>query len=445
LLKPYEITEPAHLEQKPVRILLVEDVGDHAEFISSVLHHMDEKIEVVSAESAAKAIELARTLSFDLILSDYRLGPIDCFQMIEELKNKGISIPIIILTGQGNEEVAAKAISRGAEDYLIKDAIFKTPSQLLRSVNSAVERHWLQEALREREEQYRSLVVNVQDGVVIIKEMVLEFVNPAFAALFGVQTDLLIGVDFPSLIPHEQRPSAKALIASAWKANQPVEGEFTLMPSAERMGIYINLKLSKCTFTGEPALIGTVRDITRQKLAELKLQETLQHMEKLSVTDDLTGLFNRRHALTVASNEVERSKRYGSHLGLIMIDVDRFKEINDKYGHLVGDEVLITVANALKANVRTPDTVARYGGDEFVVILPEAEIDKIRSVAERLRDKVAEQEFITGDNEQVSLTISIGITQLRDGEDTLENLIKRADTALYTSKGKGRNAVHVEL
>lgn len=432
-------------EQRPVRVLLVEDVVDHAEIITSILHNLDDRIEVKTAASANEGIECATQEAFDLILSDYRLGPIDCFEMIEELKNHGVSLPIIILTGQGNEEVAAMAIGRGAEDYLIKDSVFGSPSQLLRSVNSAVERHRLQVALRESELRYRNLVENIQDGVIILKDSYLDFVNPAFAGLFGVEAELLLGVELASLIPHEEREKIKTLITTTWKENQPNEGEFTLMPSSERMAISIHLKLNKFTFAGEPALIGTVRDITKRKLAERKLQETLKEMEKLSVTDDLTGLYNRRHALNIAGNEVSRSKRYSSPLGLIMLDVDRFKEINDKYGHLVGDDVLITVADVLKENIRTPDTVARYGGDEFIIILPQTENDQAKSIAERLRNKVSEKYFVTGKGNQIRLTISIGVTQLRDDSDTLEDLIRRADSALYSSKKSGRDAVMIEL
>jgi diguanylate cyclase (GGDEF)-like protein/PAS domain S-box-containing protein len=433
-----------HTSNTRIKILLVEDTGDHAELISSFLRLKDEAIEVEIAESAEEGISKACSNNFDLILSDYLIGALDCFDMLYELEERGISLPVIILTGQGNEEVAAEAIRRGADDYLIKEKVFDEPVRLIRSIRSAVERSRLERALRESEEQYRTLVQSMQDGLFVLRGSNFDFVNPALAQMIGAPPEELQGTDLVSLFLPEQRVTAEAFIEKAWDSDTIQEREFILTGSGSEPALYVTVKLNKCPFGGKPALIGTVKDITRRRLVESKLRETLEKVELLSITDDLTGLFNRRHALSVAEAEVARSHRYGHYLSLIMLDIDRFKEINDTYGHLVGDKMLKEVAVLLSKELREIDTIARYGGDEFIIILPHTDLEQARGIAERLRERAAALRVETEKGGVINSTLSLGITQMSREAETLTDIIRRADQAMLTAKSSGRDAVVAE-
>jgi diguanylate cyclase (GGDEF)-like protein len=165
-------------------------------------------------------------------------------------------------------------------------------------------------------------------------------------------------------------------------------------------------------------------------------------IERLALTDSLTGLFNRRGFAQLAQREFERYQRYGSSLSVIMLDIDHFKIVNDTYGHSFGDEVLRAMAGNCTANIRKMDIASRYGGDEFVILLPETNLFLANKVANRIRICFAEQTFPPRDD-QFHLTVSIGITKASEETGDLELLIRKADTALYHSKQNGRNRVEV--
>jgi diguanylate cyclase (GGDEF)-like protein len=166
-----------------------------------------------------------------------------------------------------------------------------------------------------------------------------------------------------------------------------------------------------------------------------------QKVERLAQTDPLTGLFNRRYFFECSEQEVALSLRDKKSLSLLMLDLDNFKRVNDTHGHSTGDYVLAEVASVLKSNLRRNDMAGRYGGEEFIILLPEIDSAAAREVAERLRETIATQPMQTGED-KVWVTISVGIATLRhkDGE-ALTSLIHAADTALYRAKALGKNRV----
>ena len=167
-----------------------------------------------------------------------------------------------------------------------------------------------------------------------------------------------------------------------------------------------------------------------------RLRGGRRELERLSATDDLTGLYNRRYLTDLLAGEVRRSRRLGHSFALFMADVDHFKEYNDAHGHLAGDAALTCVAGILRECTRDVDCAARYGGEEFVVLLPETDAAGGVEIAERIRARLAADELIVGE-----LTLSVGVTEFPDGGDTHEALIASADAALYQAKHQGRNRV----
>ena len=173
-------------------------------------------------------------------------------------------------------------------------------------------------------------------------------------------------------------------------------------------------------------------------VSRLREKESQGELEKLSLTDSLTGLYNRRHLMGTLASEVQRSRRLRRAFSVLLADVDRFKQYNDTHGHLAGDAALVKVAEVFRKTTRQVDCVARYGGEEFVVMLLEANLATATMVAERIRARVAEQDLGAG-----SLTLSIGVAEYPDGGETPEELIATADAAMYRAKGSGRNQVVV--
>jgi len=167
-------------------------------------------------------------------------------------------------------------------------------------------------------------------------------------------------------------------------------------------------------------------------------RDTAQEMHTLAHTDALTGLANRRAAQEVLGREVARADRYDRDVAVLMLDLDRFKVLNDTYGHPVGDRVLVALAERLRAHVRASDLVARWGGEEFVVVAPETATSQARKLAEHLRAQVAKDAFLDGHR----VTVSVGVASFRPGDD-IEALVSRADAALYRAKEAGRNRVTV--
>jgi diguanylate cyclase (GGDEF)-like protein len=180
----------------------------------------------------------------------------------------------------------------------------------------------------------------------------------------------------------------------------------------------------------------------REELAAINktLRKKNKELHELSITDSLTGLYNRKHLMETLDNEVARSKRYKHDFAVLVIDIDDFKEYNDTYGHLAGDEVLSRLATVFKESVRSCDYVARYGGEEFILVLPEISPEDGVKAAERVRKKVAKENF-AGDGETIQVTVSVGVASYpKDGEEP-QSIIRHADIALYKAKERGRNRV----
>ncbi|HDT13258.1 MAG TPA: diguanylate cyclase, partial [Candidatus Aminicenantes bacterium] len=192
-------------------------------------------------------------------------------------------------------------------------------------------------------------------------------------------------------------------------------------------------------FTEEDARVAEL--FASQVAIALDNSRRVELMEKQAVTDELTGLYNRRAFGTMGEREVGRARRYQRPLALILFDIDHFKDVNDSYGHLMGDHVLVVLTRLITKTTRATDIVCRYGGEEFIVLMPEAGLEEGLAMAERLRQEISRMTVVTTEG-TLSLTVSLGVAALRREEDeNLESLIARADRAMYQAKAAGRNAV----
>ncbi|MGE5422554.1 MAG: diguanylate cyclase [Ignavibacteriales bacterium] len=190
-------------------------------------------------------------------------------------------------------------------------------------------------------------------------------------------------------------------------------------------------------------LLLRVANTLQQSQALQKAKEENERLQAISVSDDLTGLNNRRHFITRFSEELQRAKRYHYPLSCLMFDVDYFKNINDRFGHMVGDEILIDLAQIFRISVRTVDFIARYGGEEFVILLPQTDPEGAMQVAEKIRTTLAGRIFVIEDV-VIKVTVSVGIASWKlDAATTEGELLRQADQALYYAKRRGRNQSQV--
>jgi two-component system cell cycle response regulator len=189
----------------------------------------------------------------------------------------------------------------------------------------------------------------------------------------------------------------------------------------------------------EELLLRLKRVLKERRLTQERLH-MLEELKKLSITDGLTQLYNSRYFYSQIKGEIERFKRYGHKLSLLLLDIDHFKDYNDTHGHLEGDKVLVRIGRIIKTCLRKMDTAYRYGGEEFTIILPGTPGEEAKTVAERLRTAVAAEDFTGGDNPGPRITISIGVTQYCH-EEPISSFVQRADQAMYQSKQSGRNKV----
>lgn len=248
--------------------------------------------------------------------------------------------------------------------------------------------------------------------------------NAALDRLVGYPPGSLPGAGLAQLLPR-----------------MPLEGAPELHPTRRESvvrradGALVAAEVSLATFHagGKPYLLATLRDISQRLVAEKQLRDSATH-------DGLTGALNRATVMQLGEVELMRSRRYGRHFSVIMLDIDHFKAINDRHGHPAGDVVLRLVAEVCKTSLRNCDVVGRYGGEEFVLMLPETGADGAARVAERIRRTVAEMQPPEVDR---PTTVSAGVAALNTGIFDLAALIAAADRALYRAKRVGRDRIEV--
>jgi diguanylate cyclase (GGDEF)-like protein/PAS domain S-box-containing protein len=296
-----------------------------------------------------------------------------------------------------------------------------------------------EQVLERAEREYRGLFEHAQDAIVIFEpegEVILD-VNERACDLYGLSRAELIGMSVESLSHDVQLGKAQIDETLAAGTNRRFQA---MHYRSDGTLLHLDISAAVVSYQGRRAILSSNRDITEFKRLEEALRE-------LSIRDELTKLYNRREMSRIVSEEVERCRRYNRDMSLLMIDIDWFKRVNDTWGHQAGDEILQGIARLLSENTRATDHVARYGGEEMVVILPETAGKQALIVAEHLRCKIAEHEFeVSNDDEsegaeplRLNVTISVGLSSYSGEFNTEEALLVAADRALYEAKRKGRN------
>ncbi len=266
-------------------------------------------------------------------------------------------------------------------------------------------------------------------------------VNKASVKLFEAKSkQQLLGVS-SRLIPDVAKTMFVEELVAMWEGRTEFEMEGINHTLAGRR-MYVNVR-----WTIPPDYLKTwsrvlvlVTDITPRKTAEMERAKLFDELQQMAIVDSLTGVYNRRYFLAMAQNEVELAKKYGNAVACIMIDLDLFKKVNDEFGHSFGDKVLGAVALEIKKSLRKVDILCRYGGDEFMILLPDVEAANAIKTAERIRERIAAKAFDV-DEKVIELSASMGLAQLSQNANDLDAILTQADVALYDAKSKGRNRV----
>ena len=265
---------------------------------------------------------------------------------------------------------------------------------------------------------------------------IIVYVNPAFTALMGYDADEVIGKSTRLLHGPNTDPQTVAAVRAAMEAQRPIRTEM-LQYNCDGDGCWLDTNIVPLRDTHGRvthfAIIG--RDLTATK----QLQQELLLMAS---TDPLTGLLNRRRFLEQAGTEFLRSRRYRHELAVAMLDIDHFKAINDNHGHFVGDQILVALARATEKLLRNTDILGRWGGEEFVIFMPDTPLDGAAILAERLREALAQLPVDTTAG-VLRFTVSAGVAARSECDTGITDIMQRADAALYAAKNHGRNCIQV--
>jgi diguanylate cyclase (GGDEF)-like protein/PAS domain S-box-containing protein len=444
------------MDKAQCTILVVDHRPKNLTLLSQIL--TDSGYQVQVADDAEWAIEYARKATPDLILLDISRPAPDSYEICQRLKRgRGTrKIPIIFIGTKDGSADKVKAFRAGCVDYIQRPF---EPEEVRAHVETHLTilrlRHQLQEVNQQKSTQLEELTRS-QDLLRERERKLQAFVNaiPSLSFVFDEEGRYLeiMAHDFSLLSDHIERLKGR-LISEVL----PADGAHSMMNAIRRTietgkTQVIEYKVPILSgderwFEGRFALMEKGRrGHSKVVLIATEITDRVnlyQEVNRLAMQDPLTGCYNRRHFLALANQEIQRALRYHRPLSLLMLDIDHFKRFNDRYGHLVGDQILCAMVNLCQNSLRSVDILGRYGGDEFLILMPETAVEGTVPAAQRLR-KAVEDMVMTIPEGKFSITVCVGVASLevnRKPAETLDELVKRADQGLYAAKSAGRNCV----
>jgi two-component system cell cycle response regulator len=448
------------------RVLVVDDILSNVKLLEAKLSA--EYFEVATAFNGMDALASMEEHEPDIVLLDVMMPGMDGFEVCRRIKSnpKTAHIPVVMVTALDQSSDRVAGLDAGADDFLTKPV---DDAALFARVRSLVRLKMMTDELRMRETTGQSmglidpattlnepkptgriLIIEDRPESVAWFQTALEASNEITAAdSFEEAMVRVRGGDFDLIVVSLGLRSFDGLrLCSQLRSlpearNVPIlvlvsDGDRRKLTQALEMGV--NDYLTRPVDKNE--LIARVRTQLRKKRYQDRLRHNVQLSLEMAITDQLTGLHNRRYMSRHLDTLIAGAGKSGRPIAFLIFDIDHFKRVNDTYGHDIGDEVLREFASRVAANVRGIDLACRYGGEEFVVVMPDTEMDFACTVAERLRKSVETTPFaISREPGELNVTISIGIAASLGDDDTAAALLHRADQALYRAKSGGRNQV----
>ena len=427
-----------------------------------------EYYEVLTASSGKEALAICASSEVDIVLLDVMMPEMDGFQVCAALKAnvRTHHIPVLMITALDQPSDRVHGLEVGADDFLTKPV---DDIQLMARVKSLVRLKNLTDELRIRAQTSQQIAaedamravdaISTEHGKILVIDSdprhaerlrgylsrdhdVHVLTNPADAVfeLTGNAYELAIvsmalGDFDPLRVCSQMRTLEHA-------RSLPI---ILVADDTDRPQVMRGLDLGVNDFIMRPIerneLAARVRTQIRRHRYAVELRESVNHTLALAVTDDLTGLYNRRYFDRHLTLMLDKAREQHRDMAVMLIDMDFFKAVNDTHGHDIGDAVLREFALRLRRNIRGVDLACRYGGEEFVVLMPDTDYRQAQGVAERVRMSVAERTFDIGSNRGLTVTVSVGVALNEGDTDTPDVIMKRADVALYRAKREGRNRV----
>lgn len=448
------------------RVLVVDDIFPNVKLLEAKLS--SEYYDVLTATSGAEALRKVETEAPDIVLLDVMMPEMDGFEVCRRIKsNPAVAhIPVVMVTALTDAADRIKGLEAGADDFLSKPL---NDTALMARVRSLVRLKMTIDEWKVRETTANQLGVMegtanaMSEPVENARILVIEdqsYDAEKFAGALRVDNDIVVTVqsgiealerikeadyDLLAVSLNLQGEDGLRLCSHLRSSERTRSVPILMIATDEDMGrVAQGLEMGAHDYIHRPIdsneLLARVRTQVRRKRFQERLRSTYEISLSMALTDSLTGLYNRRYFETHLQKLVQKNTETKKTLGVLLMDIDHFKSFNDTYGHGVGDEVLKIFAKRVKDSLRSVDLVARLGGEEFVVILPDVSEDMAHFIAERLRRTIGEEPFkVSAPDGQVTVTASIGGTLIDTDGLRTEEILERADKALYEAKEAGRN------
>ena len=409
----------------PLRVVVLEDVEDDALLLLTELRRGGYTPDWARVDTLAALEDTLARGAWDVVLADYSLPHCSADEALVIVRRRDPDLPFLVVTGVANEEEAVALLKAGAQDYLAKDRLVRLVPAVAREVREATgrrARRRAEAALRASEAHHRAIVDTAFDAIVTVDaDGRLVSLNRGAERIFGYPASAVVGQPLALLLPAAPdlgavcAPDRTCEVAGRRRDGTPVPLEFSVTEIRPAPG---------------PLFAAILRDVTERRDFETRLAHQAFH-------DALTGLPNRALFLDRLGHALARSDRHRRAVAVLFLDLDRFKVVNDSLGHEAGDRLLVATASRLRACLRPSDTLARFGGDEFTVLLEDiGGARDAAAVAERITAALGGAMTI-GDQELV-VTASIGIALGTAGSVVPGDLLRHADIALYRAKGEGK-------
>ncbi|MEE9542816.1 MAG: response regulator [Thermodesulfobacteriota bacterium] len=441
-------------------ILVVDDMPVNVKILSTKLTAAG--YECLKAYGGEEAVKIARESNPDIILLDIMMPGMDGYEVTRILKGDPATsiIPIVMVTALEGVEDKVKGLDAGADDFLTKPP---NQTELIARVRSLIKLKRLQQEAEIRsthdDPQPRTGLSNAdgnKGSILIIEDdvktsslwsRVLASNYNCITAKSGEEGLEAMDKEIPDLVLLDLLlPDMHGLDLLKRVKKNPVMEEISVIIVSSINDLETRVKgidLGSDDYLVKPVnaleMLARVRAAIRKTHARKKLKQTLNEVFKLSITDSLTGLYNRQYFNSYLEKLMASSRRHSRKFSLLFVDIDRFKAVNDKFGHLIGDNVLKNMADIFEDNLRASDVIARFGGEEFVILLSDTDLKGGEALAEKLRTDVEAFDF--DGLEKNSITVSVGVSESSEVDGSITDILKRADDALYRAKEDGRNKV----
>lgn len=447
-------------------ILVVDDVPANVKLLEVKL--ANEYYDVITARDGFEALEVAHAKHPDLVLLDVMMPRMDGFETCKRLKNTADTahIPVVMVTALSDKEDRVRGLEAGADDFLTKPindtALFARVKSLIRTKalldelrlrdQTGLQMGVLNESQNDLSNVAGARVLAVDDDAVQMRRLVnlLQGEGLVVDAVLEPESsrNVAINGNFDLIVISTMMMDADGLrLASYFKAQEEIRHVPILMlvDEDDERALLKGLEMGVNDYIVAPIdgneLLARARTQIRRKKYQEALKANYKQSISMAITDGLTGLYNRHYLNTHLANMVREALSKNKPLSLAMMDLDNFKSINDTHGHDAGDRALQQLAKTIVGSTRGADLVARFGGEEFVVLMPETDMKPALEAAERIRRMVQTTPLQLTDTVQAERTISIGVATINPIGDSAESLLKRADNAAYEAKGAGKNRV----